>query len=783
MFWNKLIIGGALDDEPQQRTQQPKYSLVCIAVLYALIVTALFARPLFDSGDLVASLHGKDVGNYFAPIRDFGYSELRQGNLPLWNPYEFSGTPYLGTFQPALLYPINLMYLVLPLPKALNLDMALHVFLLGLFMAAWMLNRGLHAVAAFFCGLMLMLSGPFWLHVAAGHMTMLATLAWTPLIFHAADEVMDRQSTGWTFIGIFAVTMQLLAGLPQSCYATAMVLGVYILVRLGSCGNKRRTIIQLAFFAVAPAFLGAAQLLPGMAVGEESIRAGGLPYAFASDFAFPLWNLVTALAPSVYGDTTFVPYWGQSYLWEASAFVSITGLVLVVLGFADGPSRIRFAYGAIALLLLVLAVGDATPLYRVFFELVPGFDRFRAPTRYLFHATLFLVLLAGLGLDGLLKRQMPPRWPFVVLAVLAAGVFAVAAWLSIIPHGDNAWSRFMLLSYLSESHAWKYTPQFFHRATYQASFSLLIAAGTLLTLALLLAWSRHSRKAVYAVLVLGVIELLAFSTLTRGSFHLDDARRFAVAKMAERMSPEDRLLDFTRNCSSVWERVPAIRGYDPVQLMRYIQFMILTQGGDPNSPFSSPEFDTYHPLWGMLRVRYVLGEHKPAFTAQEVNDALPHFLLLNNVRVYPDKNDLWQALASPDFDPRQTVLLETYPSPTPLPGEVEGKVMMLDQSTDHMTLEVKVSAPAVLLMTDMYAKGWRARSLKPGPQKRYEVLPANFVCRAVPLEAGEHLFRIEYAPLSWRVGMWLSIAATGVYLVLCARFLFRRSLDKPEVEP
>ena len=752
-------------------------------MIYALIVVALFARPLFDSGDVVASLNGTDVGRYFAPIRDFGYSELRQGNLPLWNPYEFSGTPCLGTFQPALLYPINLMYLVLPLPKALNLDMALHVFLLGLFMAAWMVNRGLHGVAAFFCGLMLMLSGPLWLHVAAGHMTMLATLAWTPLIFHAADKVLDRQSTGWTFIGVFAVTMQILAGLPQSCFATALALGCYILIRLSACPHKSRAIAQLACFAVAPVFLAAAQLLPGMAVGEESIRGGGLPFGFAADCAFPLWNFATALAPLVYGDLGSVSYWGESFLWEASAFISITGLVLAMLGFAHGPSRIRFAYGAIALFLLLLAVGDATPLYRVFFEIVPGFDRFRAPTRYLFHATLFFVMLAGLGLDGLLKRRMPHRWLVMALLALAGGTLAVAAWLSTIPYDNNAWSRFMLLSYYSESHGWKITPQFFHRATDQASFSLQIAAGTLLTLALLLVWSRHSRKAAYAVLVLGVIELLAFSAYTRQTFHLDDARRPAVARMAGRMSPEDRLLDFTRNCSSVWERVPAIRGYDPIQLMRYVQFAILTQGGDPNTPFLPPEFDAYHPLWGMLRVRYVLGEQKPAFTAQEIDDALPQFLLMNDIRVYHDKNELWQALASPGFDPRETVLLETYPSPTPLPGEIEGEVMMLDQSTDHMTLAVKVSAPAVLLITDMYADGWRARSLKPGPQMRYEVLPANYVCRAVPLEAGEHLIRIEYAPLSWRVGMWLSIIAAGVYLVLGARFLFRRCFGKPEIEP
>jgi len=52
-----------------------------------------------------------------------GFDELARGNLVQWNPHVFSGTPFFGSIQPALLYPPNLVYLVLPLPKAINVDL------------------------------------------------------------------------------------------------------------------------------------------------------------------------------------------------------------------------------------------------------------------------------------------------------------------------------------------------------------------------------------------------------------------------------------------------------------------------------------------------------------------------------------------------------------------------------------------------------------------------------------------------------------------------------------
>ena len=74
-----------------------------------------------------------------------------------------------------------------------------------------------------------------------------------------------------------------------------------------------------------------------------------------------------------------------------------------------------------------------------------------------------------------------------------------------------------------------------------------------------------------------------------------------------------------------------------------------------------------------------------------------------------------------------------------------------------------MDAPAILLITDAYARGWRARSER---GERFDVLPANYVLRAVALPAGKRRVWIEYSPTGWRIGRWVSAAFFAALLLL-----------------
>src|SRR5208283_4452112 len=168
-----------------------------------------------------------DISSQFLGWREFGFTQLGHGNLALWNPYIYSGAPYFGGFQSALLYPPNFLYLLLSLPKAINWGIALHVFLMGVFMYLWVSYRGLHPFACILSSILIMFCGAHFLHVYAGHLSNLCTMVWTPLIFLSIDIIFTEQSFGGCLLGIFAVTMSILAGHPQYVFYTAITVAIY----------------------------------------------------------------------------------------------------------------------------------------------------------------------------------------------------------------------------------------------------------------------------------------------------------------------------------------------------------------------------------------------------------------------------------------------------------------------------------------------------------------------------------------------------------------------------
>src|SRR5205807_10455077 len=141
----------------------------------------------------------------------------------------------------------------------------------------------------------------------------------------------------------------------------------------------------------------------------------------AASFNFPPENLITLVACGFFGDVTNQPYWGRWYLWEACAFIGVTGVALAVYGMTTVKMAGKKALLTVAAIAALLALGNSTPLFRILFDWLPLFDRFRGAGKFMFITALVLVLLAGYGLDRILReRNVPMR------AVWVGGAIAVA---------------------------------------------------------------------------------------------------------------------------------------------------------------------------------------------------------------------------------------------------------------------------------------------------------------------------------------------------------------------
>jgi hypothetical protein len=740
----------------------------------ALLVAAMFGDVLLPGARLLGDARG-DMVYHTLPWRAFGFGELAKGNLALWNPYVFGGAPYFGGSQSALLYPPNLVFLVLPLPMAVNWSVALNFWLLGAFMFLWARRRGLAPFAAFVCGALYMFCAPHFLRVQGGLVTNLAAMAWAPLVFLCIDEWLASRRPGWCLLGMVAVAMQIFAGQPQYVYYTALIAGVYGAARLLEARQGRgRAALGLLGLYAGGALLAAVQMLPALQATAETIRGQPQPYDFAASFFFPPENLITFLAPGFFGDVAHQPYWGRWFLWEACGFLGVTGLALALHGLGAQNLPARRALLAAALAAALLALGASTPLYRVLYEWLPWFGKFRAVGKFMYLSVLILILLAGYGLDRLLRERVVPARSLLaaaaVVALLLAGAAAVRAadWQAV----------FMSIIRTEQSYADRSV--YGHAAGVLAaqafaSLSLALAGLTLAAAAGLALWARREPRAALLLGALAIAEVFAFARMQRPTIDRAAADVSQLRAVIASQPGDYRVLNQVHHNSGVFTGAPDAWGYDPLIERRYAELIHWSVGKDPGSATQLLEFRQIHPLLAMLRVKYVIEitDRQFRFTPG-VMAPLHHVELVGGYQVQAGRDAVLLALGAPGFDPRKQVILEREPRPAPVAAASQGRAAVVRQGTDWLEIEAEVISPSVLLVTDAWSPAWRARALEGSSASEYEVMPANYALRAVALGAGRHRLRMEYAPAEFRIGVAVS-AAAWLALVCGALVLWRRA--------
>ncbi len=751
---------------------------------------SFFKRPIFHAslglgvlnlllfGDLLGtpgkalSSQGADLNLHFASWRQFGFDELQKGHLVLWNPHHLCGNPFLGNFESALLYPPNWLYLVLPLVAAINWGIILHVYVAGFFTYLWARYRKLSPLAAFLSGVIYMWGGAYFLHLYAGHLPNLCAMVWAPLIFLAIDGVIDLGSISWILLGAFSVSMQILAGHPQYVYFTGLVALLYLLVRLSGSVRPWRSFGSFSLFYVGALLLTAAQSWTGFGALLNSARHVALDPKAAGSFSFPPQNLLTSFMPDFFGRLQNGSYWSSWYFWEGSLFIGFTSLVLAVIGLFEGSQR-RLWLGML-LLTLILAFGAYTPLYPVLYHWLPFFSGMRGMGKFVFLTSLFLSILAGMGLDQWSSR--PRHHDRAIGAVLVAGIVLLVlgrfVFGSTLDGAQGLWSKtFVQLPWLAASIQGMTDP---FRQSYiadcgvQAAWSLVKAGGTALVLAGLLLWGKTRSQAFYGVVLLAVLELFLFARAYRPVFDIDSFRsKQAQLDQFFLQHPGDYrvygvgALAMNTPGADIWED-------EPIVPRRYAEFVGYTQGIPQDRFFStSPVFSKFKKTYGLIRLKYILSEGNNGFSAMELAfKDMPRMALVSRWTLQNDATAELKRVNEDRFDPAQEVVLETDPGLSISKVANQGKLRWMDHSTDEIEIEADTTQPCVLLVTDNYDPGWKAEALEGSGQKDYRVLPGDYFLRAIPLQPGYHHLILRYRPWGFEVGKWVSLLSCFAYVAI-----------------
>ncbi len=338
---------------------------------------------------------GADVGHLAWPDLTHMARALAQGRLPLWDSSIALGHPLVGNLGILWLYPPAALFLVLPPALAFSALAALHLALAGTFTYFLLRDFNASPLAALAAALAYMLMPKLVAHLAATHFGMIYGLAWMPAVLLAAHTRRPWPAA----LGGLALAMQF-PGHPQVPIATAYLLLGMIVWQCGQIGLSsgwRSTAFRIAVrqwvlagtvLTVAACLVGAVWLLP---VAELLPWAAKVQFASAAPFWY---QMPPALLLTLLGPTEFqFPEW--------VAYAGIVPLLLACLALL-GPRRraALYLWSAVTVTLLI-ALGDAIPVYPIAKALVPGLSFFRTSTRLWLYGGFALAVLAGFGMDAL----------------------------------------------------------------------------------------------------------------------------------------------------------------------------------------------------------------------------------------------------------------------------------------------------------------------------------------------------------------------------------------------
>jgi hypothetical protein len=356
---------------------------------FALALLAAVAAPLF----LLPLLNGevftlRDHFDYFQPLRWFTAAELQAGHLPLWNPYNASGEPWLANPQTGVFYPPAWLFVLLPFAPAYMLFLLFHVVLLG--WGAYLLfartsSQGaalMGAVALMFCGPVLSL-----LDVSNN----LATLAWIPLALWCAAEGAWRR-------GGAVLALAFLGGEP---FFAAVGAGLYA----GRALARRDGLKPVLRAALVALGLSAVQLFPFLEMVRNSDRAAGLDASMILMHSMSWSDWLRFVIPIERGAT-------QQFIPAVYTGIVVCALALFGVRRRTGPW------------LVLLAVSILISFGPRFLAQLP-LTLFRYPARLVPLAALAVAALAVAGWERIRPKR---RWVDLVVVLVVVLDLVPRAW-------------------------------------------------------------------------------------------------------------------------------------------------------------------------------------------------------------------------------------------------------------------------------------------------------------------------------------------------------------------
>ncbi len=725
-------------------------AVVALGLLWLLFFWRLFTPVAADQ----ASLAQGDFSGQFLAFAAYQYERFSAGEIPLWNPYNNGGLPFIADTQAAVFYPPRWLTLWLSQLaggwsyNALQLEMAFHVLLYSLLMYAFVrrltLRHEQSQLAALGSAIVIGYGG-YLTGYPTLQLAILEAAVWLPLCAIGILEATRAGSLRPQYIGLAGLALGLswLAGHPQTSFFLSYLAAAYFAWRCyGARVGWRAFLGGLLALILITIGLTAVTLLPGIEYLLLTSR-GSLAFE-AKGNGFPFRDLAQFVFPGA------VSQWSPLY-------VGLPALFFVAVALLRRTREVYF-WLLVAVVGLLHSLGANSPVYDLSYHLIPGLRFFRGQERAALLVANSLAILAGLGMvtaahmpNQIYKRRALRYWSSFSVVMLIIAAVALFIWTYDAATWDN----------------------FFNIA---ARSALVCAVGYFLLRYFLREPGRWAIQ-------LGLLALIAFELF---SVNMDHSAVYDSKPAGEQVSiaapPLVQQVLEDQNGGQPF-RVDGFRGLGAnygslygVMDIRGISPLFLK---GPSMIIHADYQD--NPLaWELFAVRYVFsGEERLSVPSQvlgsgedgaglvylhRLQDPRPFARLYYEADVVDSDEWALELMEDIRYQERDKIVVQ-QPIKLELPGQAaDGTVEVLSFAAEEIVLEINTPENAILSVSLPHYPGWVAEM----NGQPVEIMRAYAGLSAVELPAGRHTLTLRFAPRTYQLGglisllTWLGLAALAL---------------------
>jgi hypothetical protein len=687
-----------------------------------------------------------DIVDQIYPWKHFTIKWLKNGQIPYWNPYNFSGNPHVANFQSAVFSPFNLLYFIFPFIDAWSIIVLLQPLLAGIFTFTYLREFKVSKSGSLIGSISFMFCGFMVVWMAYGTLSM--SIAFLPLALFGIEKGIKTKNICYFLLITFSLILSIFSGHIQTSLYLSLFIACYVIFSLLFNQAKRFVFYAFLFYLTGIA-VSMLQIYPTFILYGQSVRSsllyqgGGIPWYY----------LVTLFAPDFYGNPVTRNDWFGTYA-EWSSFTGIIPLFLAFIGLIYNKNKHVLFFGLSAIITLLLAM-DSPLHFWLLATRIPILAT-SIPSRIIVLFSFSIAVLSSFGYDRLIIMLNTGKYRkiFPIVAVLLVLLFLICfslLFFQILPV-DKAMlaQRNMFL------------PMFF--------------LG-MLSVLLLIHKSLKIKKLTVIISII-ILSIVSFDSFRFAAKWIPfDPKGFVYPKLSiidaiQKNIGLGRIYGNIGAEVSSYYGISSIEGYDPLYIGRYGELLQYASDGifknatrsvahlDRRGKYTDRVLDLlgvtviYHPLadtnttwaypvWQNYK-KYSVIYQDDKFQLYRNNSALPRVKLYYNYEVITENHQILARLLSDTFDINQQLILEKE-----LKGMIvkiynpvnQGITDILSYTPNKVVIKVKTQSNALLFLSDNYYPNWKAYI----NGQETPIYRADYTFRAIVVPEGESVVTYVYS--------------------------------------